>query len=94
MSEFRPRQLEAIASWGLSEHAPSAQIVADGLQRAALASWRRRGEQLTSVQIYSDGSWRTTGAITRDQEAYCMDLLRQITRLLPGLRLRIAGGDA
>lgn len=89
MNEFSPRRLEAIASWGLSERAPSAQVVADRSQRDALASWRRRGEKVISVQIYSDGIWRTTGAITRYQEEHCMELLRQITRLLPDLRLRI-----
>ena len=61
-------------------------------QLEAIGSWRRR-ERATRVQIYADGSWRTTGTITPAQEADCMDRLKQITRLLPGLRLRIAGGD-
>ena len=92
MTEFTPRRLEALGSWGQSDREPRVQVCADGPQRDALASWRRRGEKVLEVQIFSDGGWRATGAITQDQEAYCMDLLRQITRLLPGLRLRIDGG--
>ena len=92
MTEFTPRRLEALGSWGQGERERTQEVCADGPQRDALAAWRRRGEKATSVEIYADGRWRTTGAITRDQEVYCMDLLRQVTRLLPALRLRIAGG--
>lgn len=60
-------------------------------QLDAIGSWRRR-ERATRVQIFADGSWRTTGTITPAQEADCMERLKQVTRLLPGLRLRIAGG--
>lgn len=92
MTEFTPTRLEAIASWGQRECDSRVQVCADiPKQRAALASWRR--EKSAEVQIFADGSWRPTGTITAAQEAYCSDLLRQITRLLPELRLRIAGGE-
>lgn len=92
MTDFTPRRLEALGSWGQGE-CDRTRVSADGPQRETLASWRRRGENMARVQIFSDGSWRTTGEITRDQEEYCLDLLRQITRLLPDLRLRIGGGE-
>ena len=89
MTEFNPRRLEALGSWGQREGISRVEVVADGPQRDAIASWRRRGEKTLNVQIYSDGVWRTAGAITRYQEEHCMELMRQITRLLPDLRLRI-----